>query len=125
MILSVRTDKPEAELGLFSTTGERVDYSRWQAHRELSSTLHSRVEQMLRDNQVDWPAITRVVFYSGPGSFTGLRIGAAFVNALDRPVVSVSGDDWLSAGLQLLEAGQAASAAITYGEPARTTKPKK
>jgi hypothetical protein len=35
LILTIRTDKPEAEIGLFSDK-DKLDYVIWQAHRQLA-----------------------------------------------------------------------------------------
>jgi hypothetical protein len=46
--------------------------------------------------------INGLIFYEGPGSFTGLRIGASFINAvaagLGLPVVPTTGDNWVLDG---------------------------
>ena len=47
MILSIRTDKPEAEIGLFSADGQKLVYKTWQAHRELSSTILVVIKELL------------------------------------------------------------------------------
>jgi tRNA threonylcarbamoyl adenosine modification protein YeaZ len=128
IILTVRTDKPEAELGIFQDA-DQIAYSRWQAHRELSLTLLYKVEGLLNENNLDWQSITAIVFYEGPGSFTGLRIGAAFVNALssssDIPLAQATGDNWIQDGVALLRGGRSQVAAPVYGEPARTSQPRK
>lgn len=36
----------------------------------------------LQENSADWTDITEITYFSGPGSFTGLRIGATIVNTL-------------------------------------------
>ena len=50
--------------------------------RELAEKLHSFIHEKLVENQKDWEDISEITFMSGPGSFTGLRIGAAVVNTL-------------------------------------------
>lgn len=47
LILTIRTDKPEAEIGLFNDQ-EKIAYEVWEAHRELSVSLHQKVEDLLR-----------------------------------------------------------------------------
>ena len=52
----------------------------------LGHTMAEKLLGFLRDklaeNQKTWSDIQKITFYSGPGSFTGLRIGASVVNAL-------------------------------------------
>ena len=55
---------------------------RWESGRELAEKLLAFVHEKLQENGADFEDITEIVFMSGPGSFTGLRIGAAVVNTL-------------------------------------------
>ncbi len=50
--------------------------------RDMAEKLHEFIYEKLRENDKDWPDIEEITFMSGPGSFTGLRIGAAVVNTL-------------------------------------------
>ena len=50
--------------------------------RNLAEKLHQFIHDKLVENNADWEDISEITFMSGPGSFTGLRIGAAVVNAL-------------------------------------------
>lgn len=54
----------------------------WEGGREMAEGLHQFIFQKLRENGADWKDISEIRFFSGPGSFTGLRIGAAIVNTL-------------------------------------------
>ena len=49
---------------------------------DLAEQIFSFIHDKLQANQADWSDISEITFYSGPGSFTGLRIGAAIVNTL-------------------------------------------
>lgn len=40
------------------------------------------IHDKLQENNADWPDITEITYFTGPGSFTGLRIGATIVNTL-------------------------------------------
>ncbi len=48
----------------------------------LSEQLLAFIHDKLKENHKDWQDITEIHFMSGPGSFTGLRIGATIVNTL-------------------------------------------
>ncbi len=57
------------------------EYSRFGRH-DMSEKILEFIYQKLQENQADWQDISEITFFSGPGSFTGLRIGAAIVNTL-------------------------------------------
>ena len=129
MYLALRTDNPTAEIYLYD--GDKLVNSQvWLAHRELSATIHHKLKLVCDTAGVPLTALTGIIFYSGPGSFTGLRIGAAVANALGAsfaiPVVGVTHDDWITQGLHALTGMQGFSAIEPfYGSDAVTTKPKK
>ncbi len=129
IILSIRTDKPEAEIGLFEDT-EELAYLTWPAHRQLSETIHTKIEQLLKGINKDWKNIQGIICFSGPGSFTGLRIGLTVGNALAYglgvPIVGSSGKDWLNHGTQQIMNGKNEKVIMpSYGAEAKVTQPKK
>jgi len=80
------------------TTILRLDdkeYS-WESGRDLAENLHAFIRDKLAENNADFSDISEITFMAGPGSFTGLRIGAAVVNALaselDIPLYDHKGD---------------------------------
>jgi tRNA threonylcarbamoyladenosine biosynthesis protein TsaB len=129
MILTIRTDKPEAEVGLFKD-GKQIAYKKWLAHRKLSATLHKQISKLLQSAGQQFKDLDGVVVYNGPGSFTGLRIGVSVANALgyslDIPVAGIGGsEDWTEAGLKILkETKQFRAVQINYGGEVKITKPK-
>ena len=129
IIVSLRTDKPEAELGLFKDD-QQVSSLTWEGHKRLAETLHSNIEALLTEQQLSLADIEGLVCFEGPGSFTGLRIGLTVANALAYsyhiPVVATGGDDWLQTGIQLLVDGKGGEVALPfYGTDAIITPPKK
>lgn len=54
----------------------------WEGGREMAEGLHRFIFEKLKENNADFQDISEITFFSGPGSFTGLRIGAAIVNTL-------------------------------------------
>jgi tRNA threonylcarbamoyladenosine biosynthesis protein TsaB len=129
LILTIRTDKPEAELGLYSD-GTELAYTTWHAHRQLAETLHSRINELLASQQKILSDIDGVACYSGPGSFTGLRIGITVGNALayalQVPAAAATGDDWQDDAIGLLENGEGTAVMVPeYGADVHITLPKK
>ena len=129
MILAIRTDKPEAELYLFNSQGIKIDEIIWMAHRQLSETIHKQIDVLLERNNGSLASLESILFYEGPGSYTGLRIGASVVNALAQSLdltVSQSGSqEWLQESLAKLSKGAARTVVPVYGAPALTTEPRK
>lgn len=129
IILTIRSDKPEAELGLYE--GEKqLAYETWQAHRHLAETIHQKIDALLKEQQKTLPDITGIVCYQGPGSFTGLRIGLTVGNALAYalrvPIVAAQDPQWLETGVQRLSKGESDKVAMPYyGADAHITPPKK
>ena len=54
----------------------------WESGHEMAEKIFTFIHGKLQENQSAWQDISEITFMSGPGSFTGLRIGAAIVNAL-------------------------------------------
>lgn len=129
MILCIRTDKPDAEIGLFDGPTGLV-YETWPAHRELSNTIHVKIKELLVSRHKELEDVEGVVCFQGPGSFTGLRIGITVADALARgleiPIVGSTGDDWAEKGIQRLLAGENERIVLPhYGAPVHITRQKK
>jgi tRNA threonylcarbamoyladenosine biosynthesis protein TsaB len=127
-ILTLRTDKPEAEVGIYEDD-RQLACSAWHAHRELAETLHTKLSELLEKADKQSTDLDGVVVYQGPGSFTGLRIGVSVANALadslSAPIVGTTGDDWLAEGFSKLSKGQNDKIVIPeYGSPPHITTPK-
>lgn len=132
-ILTLRTDKPVAEIGLFENEKQLV-YETWPAHRQLAETIHIKMKQILNKLSISLGDIDGIVCFKGPGSFTGLRIGLTVANSLayaqNIPVVARTDPNWLQTGLNVLLDGHPLDsgdkiALPEYGAPAKTTKPRK
>jgi tRNA threonylcarbamoyladenosine biosynthesis protein TsaB len=128
LILTIRTDKPEAEVGLFDG-GSKLAYSTWPAHRQLAETIHLKVKELLESQNRSLADLDGLVVFKGPGSFTGLRIGLSVANALAYglriPIVSVTGANWLEKGSRAIKQGQDEQIILPkYGAPPHITLPK-
>lgn len=128
LILTIRTDNPEAELGLFDDD-KKLGYEIWQAHRQLAETIHQKIDELLQGQTKTWQDIQGIVCFQGPGSFTGLRIGLTVGNALayglNIPIVAMQGDEWIKSGITRLQAGKNDTLAQPhYGAPVHITPPR-
>jgi tRNA threonylcarbamoyladenosine biosynthesis protein TsaB len=128
LILTIRTDKPDAEIGLFNV-GSKLAYSTWPAHRQLAETIHLKVKELLESHNRDLTDLDGIVVFKGPGSFTGLRIGLSVANALAYglriPIVSVTGVNWLEKGNRAIKQGKDEQITLPqYGSPPHITLPK-
>ena len=129
LVLTIRTDNPEAEIGLYD--GQRkLAYETWYAHRELSTTIHHKIKDVLDAHHKTFEDLQGVVCFQGPGSFTGLRIGITvadtFAYGLTIPIIGAQGDDWVRSGITRLEAGENDRIALPhYGAPVHITQQRK
>jgi len=129
LILTIRTDKPEAELGLYQDD-QQLAYITWPAHRELSDTIHLKLRDLLTSQNKRLGDIRGMVFFQGPGSFTGLRIGASVANALSESIgtviIGMTGGEWINRGVSRLLAGETDRLALPeYGALPNITQPRK
>lgn len=110
MKLYLDTSTPTTILKLDDQTYE------WASDRTLARDLLKFIHDKLQANSKDWRDLSEITFMSGPGSFTGLRIGAVVVNTLANdlkiPLYNHRGE---RVELILPE----------YGRPANITPPRK
>jgi tRNA threonylcarbamoyladenosine biosynthesis protein TsaB len=117
LILTLRTDKPEAEIGLYEGDTQ-ITYVTWQAHRQLAETIHQKIVDVLKKSGHTLEDVRGIAVFKGPGSFTGLRIGLTVANtlayALDIPLVAESDPRWLEGCLARLQNGEADGQALPF-----------
>ncbi len=128
-ILALRTDKPEAELYVY-TDETCLQTETWQAHRQLAETIHYKIDEITARAGLQVKDIQGIVVFEGPGSFTGLRIGITVANALaysfDVPIVATGGESWIASGIRALGSARAKGyAQPRYGSDPHITKQKK
>jgi tRNA threonylcarbamoyladenosine biosynthesis protein TsaB len=101
----------------------------WESGRQLSDELLSRLTSLLQEHGHQFSDLTGIIIFSGPGSFTSLRIGHTVVNALADslgiPVTGATGDDWLTKGQAAIPSVKPGVPALPhYGAEANITKPR-
>lgn len=108
LFLDTSTDLCRLQIG-------RKQYS-WPAKHDLAEKIFRYIHTKLQAQGYDWTDLTEIHFFAGPGSFTGLRIGAAIVNVLadqlDIPLFDQNGEPH-----QLI--------LPDYGRPAHISAPRK
>jgi tRNA threonylcarbamoyladenosine biosynthesis protein TsaB len=129
LILTLRTDKPESEIGLFEDSKE-IAYEHWEAHRRLAETIHRKIKDVLESQNKSLQDIEAIAVYQGPGSFTGLRIGLSVANALamsyNLPIIGTTGDNWREDAFAKLTAGESDTYIVPqYGADVHITAQKK
>ncbi len=129
IILTIRTDKPISEIGLYEDNSQ-ISYYEWSAHRQLAETINSKIKEILDNNSKTLDAIGGIVVYKGPGSFTGLRIGISTSNALAYglgiPIIGSSGQDWINQGISEIRSKHTDIVVLPeYGGEIHITKPRK
>lgn len=128
MILALNTASPTCYLRLIDN--EVVYEHDWEANRMLADGLIQFLRESLNEHERTWDDIEGIIVFQGPGSFTGLRIGITVVNTLADarlvPIVGVSGDDWVTAGVNRLSRGENDQLVLPkYGREANITSPRK
>lgn len=94
MILVLDTATRTPIVGLARPEGSLVGQRQWQSHHRHGEELLQRIDQLLAEAGVARGALSGVVVGTGPGSFTGLRIGLATAKtiaySLDIRLVGIS-----------------------------------
>ena len=131
MILALKTEGATTQAWLYTDVAATSPTAtlKWESDRDLSEQLLGRLTAFLADHKAKLPNLTGIIIFSGPGSFTSLRIGHTVVNALADslgiPVAGAPGDDWQTAALKLLASTPIGRPALPhYGAEAHITRPK-
>ena len=127
-ILAIDSATTRVVVAVGALTGELIDATEWPAGYRHGETLLPTIAALLERLELTPAAVAAIVVGTGPGAFTGLRVGIAtakgMAHALGVPIVGVSTADALLAGagpdsVLLLPAGPADRLVAEPGRPAR------
>jgi tRNA threonylcarbamoyladenosine biosynthesis protein TsaB len=127
-ILAIESATTRVVVAVGTLTGELIDATDWPAGYRHGETLLPTVAALLDRLKLAPASMAAIVVGTGPGAFTGLRVGIAtakgIAHALGVPIVGVSTADALLAGaptdaVLLLPAGPADRLVVEAGRPAR------
>lgn len=99
--------------------------------RNMARDILAFLEECLDSINGKYEDIAGIGFFVGPGSFTGLRIGASVANTLadglEIPIVAARSDEnWREIAFESLKNGKNDKIALPfYGRDANITKPRK
>lgn len=116
MIILLDTSTPVCRLTLIE--GDFQHESTWRADRLLAKRLLAWLEEQLHMHDKRWQDIDGIGVFSGPGSFTGLRVGLTVMNTLAEglsvPIVAARGTQWQSDAQNRLQNGENDHIALPY-----------
>jgi tRNA threonylcarbamoyladenosine biosynthesis protein TsaB len=100
-ILAIDTSGTRALVALGRPDGTLIDERRWQAGYRHGEELLTRTDELLTSNKVALADLGGIVVGTGPGAFTGMRVGIATAKALahglDIPIAGVATSEGLLA----------------------------
>ena len=105
-----------------------------ELNRNMARDILKFLEDSLENIEKDYKDLEGIGFFAGPGSFTGLRIGASVANTLadglNIPIVAIKkedeNDDWRQKAFEKLKNNENDKIVLPfYGRDANITKPRK
>jgi len=127
-ILAIDSATTRVVVAVGALTGELIDATEWPAGYRHGETLLPTIAALLERLELTTESVAAIVVGTGPGAFTGLRVGIAtakgMAHALGVPIIGVSTADALLAGADpdsflLLPAGPADRLVAEPGRAAR------
>lgn len=116
-ILLIDTATTRAVIALGSTDGRLIEARTWTAGYRHGEELLARIEALLLDRAIVPASLGGLVVGTGPGAFTGLRVGIAtakgLAHALRLPIAGVA-----TASALLAAAGDGVDGTVVLLQPA-------
>ncbi len=131
MILYIDTTEKNFKLRLYSKDGLLVDKFLSTSEANHSEELIKNIDVLIKKNNISKNDISKIAIVSGPGSYTGLRVGVATANAmayaLNVPIFGINAEE--KEALDLVFASSLSSfdspAEVYYSNPPHITASKK
>ncbi len=93
VLLAIDTATTRSVVALGTMDGSMLEMVAWEAGYRHGETLLPAIERQLASASVARDRIAGIVVGTGPGAFTGLRVGLAtakgLAHGLDRPIIGV------------------------------------
>ncbi len=116
-LLLIDTATTRAVIALGSADGRLIEERTWTAGYRHGEELLARIEELLRDRAIVPAALGGLVVGTGPGAFTGLRVGIAtakgLAHALRLPIAGV-----VTGSALLAAAGAGGTSPVVLLQPA-------
>lgn len=121
VVLVVDTATTRVVVALATPAGRTRAVATWDAGYRHGETLLPTIVRILAEEGLDRSRLIGFVVGTGPGAFTGLRVGIATVkglaHGLDRPLVGISTAEALLAGVSRQAASVDVAAPNSGGDP--------
>jgi len=93
LILNIDTAVETASICL-AKDGEALSMAKDESQKDHASWLHVAIKEILKKNNCELSSVDAIAVTSGPGSYTGLRIGMATAKgicyALNKPLIALN-----------------------------------
>ncbi|MBP7670874.1 tRNA (adenosine(37)-N6)-threonylcarbamoyltransferase complex dimerization subunit type 1 TsaB [Candidatus Gracilibacteria bacterium] len=93
MLLGINTASSHSSFILIKE-GKILAGEQWQSHNDEAEKLMPLIDETLRAQSLTYQNLTQIAVITGPGSFTGLRVGLTVANTLAHllkiPVVPIN-----------------------------------
>ncbi|MBK67367.1 MAG: tRNA (adenosine(37)-N6)-threonylcarbamoyltransferase complex dimerization subunit type 1 TsaB [Rickettsiales bacterium] len=93
MIFIIDTAMRDVQFAFFEG-GTRIAFFNIEQSRNSADKIHSQIQSVLEEKDLDLSTLTKIIVTSGPGSFTGIRVGLSLARslglALGIPVLGIS-----------------------------------
>jgi tRNA threonylcarbamoyl adenosine modification protein YeaZ len=127
-ILAIDSATTRVVVAVGTRTGDLIDATDWPAGYRHGETLLPAIAALLERLELAPTSLAAIVVGTGPGAFTGLRVGIAtakgLAHALDVPIIGVPTTDALLVGapadaVLLMPAGPSDRLLVRRGVPAQ------